>query len=125
MELYKYVVPARIDVLQHQLIRFTQPSEFNDPWEALPKFDAFFQQELVDTFKDEVIDEHRRGRYEELLEKEIAKSRERYGVDLSSKQREIIRQAFKKEFIPNAEKEISNMADTVLGLKTFPLFEGI
>ncbi len=75
MELYKYVVPARIDVLQPQLIRFTQPSEFNDPWEALPKFDALFQQEFVDTFINEVIEEHRQGRFEELLEEEIEKSR--------------------------------------------------
>ncbi len=34
MELFKYVIPERVDIFQNCQIRFTQPSEFNDPWEA-------------------------------------------------------------------------------------------
>jgi hypothetical protein len=32
--LYKYVTAERIDVLQNELIRFTQPSALNDPWDV-------------------------------------------------------------------------------------------
>ncbi len=36
MSLYKYVTPERIDILRNGLIRFTQPSAFNDPFECKP-----------------------------------------------------------------------------------------
>ncbi len=36
MTLYKYVTSERIDVLQNELIRFTQPSALNDPWDVRP-----------------------------------------------------------------------------------------
>ena len=36
MSLYKYVPAERISVLQDFLIRFTQPNEMNDPFEARP-----------------------------------------------------------------------------------------
>ena len=38
MTLYKYIPPERIDILQNSYIRFTQPSAFNDPFEAFPYF---------------------------------------------------------------------------------------
>ncbi len=36
MRLFKYAPPERVDVLQRQRIRFTPPTEFNDPFEGLP-----------------------------------------------------------------------------------------
>jgi len=36
--LYKYLSPDRINVLTRRRIRFTQPGEFNDPFEARPAF---------------------------------------------------------------------------------------
>ena len=36
MILYKYFPPERISFLDNRLIRFTQPSHFNDPFEFLP-----------------------------------------------------------------------------------------
>lgn len=36
MTLYKYVTAERIDVLQNGLIRFTQASALNDPWDMRP-----------------------------------------------------------------------------------------
>jgi len=36
MALYKYVIPDRIDILEHSLIRLTQPFVFNDPFECFP-----------------------------------------------------------------------------------------
>jgi hypothetical protein len=38
MRLYKIVAPERIDVLRRALIRFTQPADLNDPFEARPRF---------------------------------------------------------------------------------------
>ena len=35
---YKYCEPNRIDVLENGMIRFTQPADFNDPFEASPSF---------------------------------------------------------------------------------------
>ena len=40
MSIYKYIPPERIDILQNNHIRFTQPSAFNDPFEAFPYFKA-------------------------------------------------------------------------------------
>ena len=118
MELFKYVFSARIDVLQHQRIRFTQPSEFNDPWEALPNLVALFQPESIDKLTNEVFQEGNQGKYEKLLEETLKKLKYEHGISLNSKQKEITRREFRKKFIPRAEKEISYMADTVLGLKT-------
>ncbi|MBI1311014.1 DUF2971 domain-containing protein [bacterium] len=39
MSYYKYVTPARIDVLERLKIRYTQVSALNDPFEALPAID--------------------------------------------------------------------------------------
>jgi len=36
--LFKYVHPDRIDILDKSLIRFTQPSLFNAPFEFCPAF---------------------------------------------------------------------------------------
>ena len=50
MPLYKYVTAERIDVLQNELIRFSQPSALNDPWDLSPHVER--------VFTDDDIDEH-------------------------------------------------------------------
>ncbi len=50
MPLYKYVTAERIDVLQNELIRFSQPSALNDPWDMRPHIER--------VFTDDEIDEH-------------------------------------------------------------------
>lgn len=57
MHLYKYLAPDRIDVLTNRLLRFTQPGDLNDPYEASFVFEAMIPPErlgaLVDhTYKD-------------------------------------------------------------------------
>jgi Protein of unknown function (DUF2971) len=42
MPLYKYVTAERIDVLQNGLIRFSQPSALNDPWDMRPHIERVF-----------------------------------------------------------------------------------
>ena len=48
MILYKYLSSERIDVLKNGSIRFTQPEFFNDPFEALPKVERLFSDDLLD-----------------------------------------------------------------------------
>lgn len=40
MRLFKYFGPDRLSILQSRLIRFSQPSAFNDPFEFLPNIDS-------------------------------------------------------------------------------------
>lgn len=46
MALYKYVKADRIDILRNGLIRFTQPSALNDPWEFQPYIDKLMSDEV-------------------------------------------------------------------------------
>jgi len=53
MLLYKYLKSEQKYILENGLIRFTQPSCFNDPFEALPKVEQVCSLEIVDTlYKD-------------------------------------------------------------------------
>jgi hypothetical protein len=45
MALYKYLIPARLDVLERRRIRFTQPAAFNDPFEFKPYIESAASQE--------------------------------------------------------------------------------
>lgn len=46
--LFKYVTFERIDVLQNECIRFTQPAALNDPWELKPYLESFITDEAVE-----------------------------------------------------------------------------
>lgn len=48
MILYKYVVADRVDILEDGLIRFTQASSFNDPFETRPYIDALIERATID-----------------------------------------------------------------------------
>jgi hypothetical protein len=50
MPLYKYMAPERTDILEKGLIRFTQPSAFNDPFETFPCFTAGIPDEYIQDF---------------------------------------------------------------------------
>mgnify|MGYP005999854177 CR=1 FL=1 len=61
MKLFKYLQPARIDVLKNKSIRFSQPSAFNDPFEFKPVISTvaspeYFQNCFIDNF-DALADE--------------------------------------------------------------------
>ena len=58
MVFYKYVSAERIDILQDRLIRFTQPTALNDPFEALPNFISLATKEgFASAFADVVRQE--------------------------------------------------------------------
>jgi hypothetical protein len=51
--IFKYVSSDRIDILEKLLIRFTQPSCFNDPFEMLPVVDGY-SLENMDSAEEQV-----------------------------------------------------------------------
>lgn len=65
MILYKYLYPARADILKHRTIRFTQPGDFNDPFEFRPKI----REVASDVEVQKYVEEH----FEQLVEEELTK----------------------------------------------------
>lgn len=47
MNLYKYLIPARIDVLKNQSIRFSQHMALNDPFEMKPFFEVLAEDRIM------------------------------------------------------------------------------
>jgi hypothetical protein len=67
--LYKFVAPERIDVLEKGVIRFTQPSALNDPFELQPLFEMIIPEEEFEesaTPPFEMIEEEIRRKYHAL-----------------------------------------------------------
>jgi hypothetical protein len=65
MILYKYIQPDRVDILKHRRIRFTQPGDFNDPFEFRPRI----REVASDADVQKYVEEH----FEQLVEEELAK----------------------------------------------------
>jgi hypothetical protein len=65
MIIYKYLQPARIDVLRNRSIRFTQPAGFNDPFEFRPCIQALAS--------DDELRSHVEKHFEHLVNEELAK----------------------------------------------------
>lgn len=57
MVLYKYLTPARLDVLERRRIRFTQPAAFNDPFEFKPYIESAASQEHLRDYVEQNFDE--------------------------------------------------------------------
>jgi len=47
MILYKYVPAERIDILENESIRYTQPRLLNDPFEMTPHFGALLSSNEI------------------------------------------------------------------------------
>jgi hypothetical protein len=56
MILYKYLPPERVDVLERRRIRFTQPGDFNDPFEFRPCIQAVATDERLRAYVEENFD---------------------------------------------------------------------
>jgi hypothetical protein len=59
MELFKYLNPSRIDVIENLTIRFSRPNDFNDPFESYPSLggikelageETYYNENLKDRF---------------------------------------------------------------------------
>jgi len=57
MVLYKYLTPARLDVLERRVIRFTQPAAFNDPFEFKPCIESAASQDHLRAYVEQNFDE--------------------------------------------------------------------
>ena len=70
--LYKYFTEERIDIFRNGLIRYTQPNEFNDPFDSLPYLKSMANHELIDEYikKFDIDAGHR---YEKILDEELNK----------------------------------------------------
>lgn len=65
MILFKYLPPDRMDVLRRRTLRFTQPGDFNDPFEFRPQIQAAASPDDVQAY----VEEH----FETLVDQELAK----------------------------------------------------
>ncbi|MCE8001851.1 DUF2971 domain-containing protein [Billgrantia ethanolica] len=66
MILYKYLPPARMDVLENLKIRYSQPGAFNDPFEVKPYISHISDDEQIERGIDQVLDDEVRKLYEKL-----------------------------------------------------------
>ena len=65
MILYKYLQRARLDVLKAKKIRFTQPGDFNDPFEFRPRIQSVASEEHVRAYVED--------NFEQLVEQQLDK----------------------------------------------------
>jgi len=56
MILYKYLQPVRVDVLEQKMIRFTQPGEFNDPFEFRPYIQSAASDKAIQDYVEANFD---------------------------------------------------------------------
>lgn len=132
MPIYKYVTEERIDILQNAYIRFTQPSEFNDPFELNPYLkslsDSKFIDEIIDDWgwdKDH-IDKISEENSKKALKEALDEIKNQYNVTISEEQIEkvigIKPQAFIKEYLKETMYQykpiITSMAGSMLKLET-------
>jgi DUF2971 family protein len=114
MILYKYLQPARVDLLKHSRIRFTQPGDFNDPFEFRPRIREVASDAEVQAY----VEEH----FEQLVDEELAK----YGAlvqllpqtdlrGLPTKQKAMLPALFRL-LEPAAIQKLSPMIDGFLNL---------
>jgi len=75
MSLFKYVCSERIDILENERIRFTQPAMFNDPFDTKPCLVALTDDNFIASQLQEEIDNDDKltMRLAESLEKEFRK----------------------------------------------------
>lgn len=62
---YKYLTPARLDVLERRRIRFTQPAAFNDPFEFKPYIESAASQAHLREYVEQNFDEILRRKLKE------------------------------------------------------------
>jgi hypothetical protein len=55
--LYKYLPPERSDILKNRRIRFTQPGDFNDPFEFRPYIETAMEEGFTTKYLEENFDQ--------------------------------------------------------------------
>jgi Protein of unknown function (DUF2971) len=91
--LFKYLPPARIDVLEKSLIRFTQPGDLNDPFEFRSLFRNVVTEEELSSLENQIID------------REVQKILPSF----PKQQRALMAQAAKKSIRPQVENALNDV----------------
>jgi len=101
-KLYKYLPPERLDILENRLIRFSQPSALNDPFELKPVFGNLLPEDSVQEVLEpslEFLEEALRANYEKLShEKKAIMSADQF-VKIVTSDTDLLRRMY-KEFEP-------------------------
>lgn len=111
MPIYKYVTEERIDILQDAHIRFTQPSEFNDPFELNPYLKSFSDSKFIDEhiddwgWNEDHIDKISEENSKKALKEALNEIKKQYNVTISEEQIEKVLGIKPQAFIKTHLKE--------------------
>lgn len=112
MPIYKYVTEERIDILQNAHIRFTQPSEFNDPFELNPYFKSIGDSKFIDTHIDDLgwdgehVEKISGEKAKHLLKEVLDEIRDQHNSTMSEDQIEKILGIKPEQMIKNTFKNL-------------------
>lgn len=101
-KLYKYLPLERLDVLGNRLIRFSQPSALNDPFELKPVFEDLLPEESIQEALEpslELLEEALRADYEKLSQEQKAIMSVEQCIKIVTSDSELLRKMY-KEFEP-------------------------
>lgn len=99
--LFKYLDPDRVDVLDSNRIRFTQPAEFNDPFEFKPVISTLASKEEMDEAVDREI--------KRAIQTELEKIPPELSRLIPPTQLEAITRKLYSEYWPKLEKQFEAM----------------
>ncbi|GGQ32381.1 DUF2971 domain-containing protein [Shewanella litoralis] len=106
--LYKYLDPDRINILESGLIRFTQPSDFNDPFEFKPVASTLASKAEIDKYVDQYMDE--------ILQVELKKYPLEVRTLIPLKQLKLITRQLYSQNLPEIEKKLVEMGSATTQL---------
>jgi hypothetical protein len=112
MILYKYLQPTRVDVLEQRIIRFTQPGDFNDPFEFRPYIHSAASDDQVRNYVE--------ANFDKLVDAELSQ----YGAVLQPGVRRMLKETialnktsvvdFLRDLQPHVLKTLSPSIDALL-----------
>ncbi|WP_350431810.1 DUF2971 domain-containing protein [Shewanella sp. H8] len=106
--LYKYLDPDRISILESSLIRFTQPTDFNDPFEFKPVISTLASKAEMDQYVDQYMDE--------ILQAELKKYPPEVRTLIPLKQLKLITRQLYSQNLPEIEKKLVEMGSVTTQL---------
>lgn len=112
-KLYKYLPPERLDVLGSRLIRFSQPSALNDPFELKPVFENLLPEESIQEALEpslEFLEEALRANYEKLSPEQKAIMSIDQFIKITTCDSNLLRKIY-KEFEPQLRQFLLDFRD--------------
>lgn len=126
MNLYKYVTAERIDVLQNSMIRFTQPSGLNDPFDLKILADDLFSKSMWKSFEIEVEDSVEDGRFAaQIYERMKGEIFSRLGPDKVKAWQDNAAAKLDELLLQVAQKFVESDVATVVNKRTFDMLREV